>query len=395
VNRVEVFLGAIRVGEIERFDDQFGPHVFRFDRDYLKLARRPVLGQLFEDRLPRDIETDGLTPWFEHLLPPSGSPLRRAIARAAMLDDEDGLGLLAWLGDELPGAVRVQPPPNAAPYRRSESRQLSLPTGPFRMSLAGNQWKLSLRRAEDDNFVLPLQGAGEWIAKFHGSDFPQLARVEHATMTWAARAGLPVPRHQLVSCDDIAELPVEVPRGDGFAFVIERFDWRPTGRVHVEDFGQIFDRPPGQTQYAESYESIGIFLAIEAPTDVDSFIERVVFMVLSGNSDAHLKNWAVTYPDQTSLRLAPCYDLVSTVVYPRLQKRLALKLNGQSDLRFEDVTGEALVTLAVRLGRAEAAARVAVTAMATRVRDALKDVESLFSAAELAAVRKNLEAVAL
>ena len=122
MNRVDVLLGSLRVGEIERFADQFGPHVFRFDADYLRLADRPVLGQLFEDRVPRDIETDSLTPWFEHLLPPSGSPLRRAVARAAGLDDEDALGILAWLGDELCGAVRVRAQAGAASYRRGPTQ---------------------------------------------------------------------------------------------------------------------------------------------------------------------------------------------------------------------------------------------------------------------------------
>jgi serine/threonine-protein kinase HipA len=384
------------VGEIERFGDQFGPHVFRFDPTYLRLAARPILGQLFEDRIPRDIETDGLTPWFEHLLPPSRSPLRRAIARAAGLDDEDGLALLAWLGEELPGAVRVRAPGTSAAYRRGPVQlELDAPPGPFRLSLAGNQWKLSLARSTDDHFVLPLTGKGEWIAKFHGSEFPDLARVEHATMAWAARSGLPVPRNELVPCGSIADLPNEVPRGNGLAFVIERFDWLPQGRIHVEDFGQIFDKPPGEPQYAESYEAIGTFVKTECPVDLVSFLERVVFMVLSGNSDAHLKNWAVSYGDGRTPRLAPCYDLVSTVVYPRIRRKLALKLNQRADLQFEAVTLASFDAL-VRLTSVDpGSARSQIETFATRVREAFNEIRSLFSTEEQSTIEKHLASVKL
>jgi serine/threonine-protein kinase HipA len=44
-------------------------------------------------------------------------------------------------------------------------------------------------------------------------------------------------------------------------------------------------------------------------------MRRLAFMVLSGNADAHLKNWSLLYPDGVRPRLAPVYDLVSTVMY--------------------------------------------------------------------------------
>jgi len=395
VNQVEVFLDTVKVGEIERFGDQFERHVFRFDADWLRLVQRPVLGQLFEDRLPRPIETDGLTPWFEHLLPPSGSPLRRAIARDAQVDDEDGLALLAWLGEELPGAVRVRAKTSVVPYRRGPV-QLPLPESlsPFRMSLAGNQWKLSLRSV-NDNFVIPLTGSGEWIAKFHGSEFPHLAGVEFATMTWASQSGLAVPRIKLVPCDDIAELPPELPRGDGYAFVIERFDWLPTGRVHVEDFGQIFDKPPGQPQFSESYEALAAFFSSESPADLDSLIDRLAFMVLSGNADAHLKNWVVSYPDRRHLRLAPCFDLVSTIVYPRLGRTLALKLNRSADVGFDQVTLASFDHVAALTGRSNTEVRHRVEALAAKARAAWKDIKPLLLASHQAALERHLSAVQL
>jgi serine/threonine-protein kinase HipA len=49
--------------------------------------------------------------------------------------------------------------------------------------------------------------------------------------------------------------------------------------------------------------------------DIAEFIRRVVFTTLIGNADMHLKNWSLIYPDRRRARLAPAYDLVSTIAY--------------------------------------------------------------------------------
>jgi serine/threonine-protein kinase HipA len=58
------------------------------------------------------------------------------------------------------------------------------------------------------------------------------------------------------------------------------------------------------------------------------FIRMQIFHYLVGNADAHGKNYALLYgsdePD-----LAPIYDVVCTAVYPRLSKRLAMKIGGR------------------------------------------------------------------
>ena len=45
------------------------------------------------------------------------------------------------------------------------------------------------------------------------------------------------------------------------------------------------------------------------------FLRRLVFGVLIGNADMHLKNWSLIYPDRRSAALAPAYDFVSTIAY--------------------------------------------------------------------------------
>ena len=56
-------------------------------------------------------------------------------------------------------------------------------------------------------------------------------------------------------------------------------------------------------------------------------MRRLVFNVLIGNGDAHLKNWSLIYPDGRTTKLAPAYDLVGTVAYMP-DEHLALSIAG-------------------------------------------------------------------
>ncbi len=55
----------------------------------------------------------------------------------------------------------------------------------------------------------------------------------------------------------------------------------------------------------------------------------MLFNFAIGNEDAHLKNWSLIYPDRKNPRLAPLYDVVSTVVLPGFTRESALKLGGK------------------------------------------------------------------
>ena len=186
------------------------------------------------------------------------------------------------------------------------------------LSLAGVQLKFSAVREPGDRFTLPFQGRnGDWILKFGSAQFPKLPENEFATMQWASRSGLDVPRHELVPVRSIAGLdPRFFDLGEN-VFVIERYDRLPDGaRIHQEDFAQVRGILPEHKYAGASYEGLARFVGdLCGHDDLLEFIRRVVFNILCGNSDAHLKNWSLIYPDGRTARLAPAYDMVFVRYY--------------------------------------------------------------------------------
>jgi len=101
------------------------------------------------------------------------------------------------------------------------------------------------------------------------------------------------------------------------ALAVERFDRLPgRRRVHMEDFAQVFALYPlGQVQN-RSYANIASTLWAETGQETTyEFAKRVVFSVVMGNADMHLKNWSLLYPEGRTPVWSPAYDLVSIVPY--------------------------------------------------------------------------------
>lgn len=329
----------VEVGVLEVFDEHF--HRFTFFPAYasLPIEDRPVLGQIFEDRMPSAIDVAGPMCWFSHLLPQGVMRIWRSKLLGLEVDDE--FELLAYLGNDMPGAVMLTPGPSPVDRRiiTSDARMPNGADARFKFSLAGAQWKLSAQSGGRGLTTRASADGLSFIAKFDAPDFPNLPRCEFATMNWAKHSGIEVPNFDLKSINDFDELPDALPTGSGDVFVIERFDRSNKGRIHIEDFGQILDRPPGQRQYQGAYEDIAKVIAWVCPGDKARLVNLLVFNVLCGNGDAHLKNFSLLYPDRRNARLTPAYDLVSTVCfYPTNKENLALFLGGTQVFRQIDKT---------------------------------------------------------
>ena len=335
-----VFLGAQRVGRLVPPDGAGGRVSFSFDEEYLDLERRPTLSRSFEDLDPEAdrsfvSETNMLPSFFANALPEGAleKVLKARLRHSPLVDYE----MLLRLGADLPGNVRVVREdwawsPEAEPDEGATS-QLQDETDPLRFSLAGVQLKASVL-AEAERVTPPLVGeAGNWIAKFPSTAFRDLPENELTLLRWARLAGLDVPDHRLVEVDAIQNLPAEFPRG-GRALLVHRYDRAAgAGRIHQEDFAQVFGVEPPDKYISDdlpagaNHAGLGALVRhLCGESDFREYVRRLAFVVLSGNADAHLKNWSLVYPDGIHARLSPLYDVVSTVAYPSIGAALALGL---------------------------------------------------------------------
>ncbi|WP_225412487.1 type II toxin-antitoxin system HipA family toxin [Stigmatella hybrida] len=321
---LDVFLDNLLVGRILR-EEETSIASFLIDEAYAENSGRPVLGQQFEERRHhrffRQAAHPGQLPTFFANLLPEGA-LDELIQ--AQLGTEDATAKLAFLGEDLPGAVRVRrsgtafaPPPETQTFDEPRSEG---PSGPpeLRFSLAGVQLKFSAVRSGDSRFTLPFSGqGGRWILKFGSAVYPELPENEHFTMQWAARCGLAVPPHQLVPVSTIDSLDPRFASLGENVFAIERYDRQTNGaRIHQEDFAQIRGVPPDLKYQGASLEQLARLVGdLCGPSDLDEFLRRVLFLLISGNTDGHLKNWSLVYPDGRRARLSPAYDFVCVRQY--------------------------------------------------------------------------------
>lgn len=323
---VEIWLSGAPIGLLRRARE--GLTAFILHEPWVLGGQHPRLGLGFlRDASPRRAGT-GLPEWFENLLPEPGSHLRARLAAEFKLREHDSLGLLINLGLDLPGAVelrslngeRDEPEELTAPITRARARDEDR----FRFSLAGMQLKFSMS-ARGQRFSLAASaGDRGWIVKLPDDAHPLLPKVEDATMAWARACGHDVPTHRVVSVSQLDGLTPEWLNEGGEAFAIERFDRRDDGtRVHHEDFCQALELLPIH-KYGDSgprpTSHDGIMRLVYDAAGEEQAREharRVGFVIASGNTDAHLKNWSFEWGAASRPHLSPCYDQVCTIAWRR------------------------------------------------------------------------------
>jgi serine/threonine-protein kinase HipA len=330
-----VRLHGRRIGVITRLAGD--RYLFAFDEAYAADSNRPTLslsfkgssGGLITSVRPYNVR---LPPFFSNLLPEGH--LREYLAARAGVKPGREFFLLAILGADLPGAITVTPIGDAGADHHDESRPVHDDRSPLRFSLAGIQLKFSAVMEASGGLTIPAGGiGGSWIVKLPSARFEGVPENEFVMMELARQIGIPVPRLKLVPVSEIESLPRDAGKTEGRALAVERFDRKPDGgRVHMEDFAQVFGVYADDKYEKRSYANIAEVLSAETGEEgVMDFVRRLVFSVLIGNADMHLKNWSLLYLDGRKPTLAPAYDYVSTVPYvPKDQ--LALGFGGSKQL---------------------------------------------------------------
>ncbi|APU16358.1 MULTISPECIES: type II toxin-antitoxin system HipA family toxin [Actinoalloteichus] len=313
-----VWLHDQRVGTLF----QRGDHTrFVLQEAYREDPDRAVLGLDFEQDLTRRHAAHlRLPPWFSNLLPEGR--LRQWIAVDRRVSADREMELLAQVGHDLPGAVRVladDEPPDLSEWDKAAQQARSpVTTHPaWRFSLAGVGLKFSML-AQGERFTLPAFGeGGDWIVKLPDAHHSQVPSNEYTMMTLAAAVGIDVPDRRLVHREELTGLPPGTwPGREEWAFAVRRFDRDENRRpVHIEDLAQVRGFYPDD-KYHGAYETVAALIYRRRdPAALREFVRRLTFCILISNGDAHLKNWSLIYPDRRVPTLSPAYDLVATAPY--------------------------------------------------------------------------------
>ncbi|MDQ2680546.1 MAG: HipA domain-containing protein [Candidatus Eremiobacteraeota bacterium] len=348
--------------------------VFIHDEQFGKQRRPPILSQSLLDNQGKLLDLaadDDLVAYFANLIPEEG-PLRRYLAARQDVSERDDFALLAVLGDNLPGAVKATLTDPPLTQSIDSSAQKAKRDPHWRFSLAGVQMKFSATRSHATWRLESPEHDGEWIVKLPTRDRPGIIEQEYAIMTLAKHCGLNVPDVELVDLTRVSDLDERFLSSGSTAFAIRRFDRTETGRVHQEDFCQIFNRGPrlkyGEDAQISAERVLQVVLELCGSGDAHEWLKRLAFSIAVGNGDAHLKNHALIYPDGVTPRLSPMYDVVCTLAYPQYQQSMALSLAGA--YRFRDISRERLQQFASGAGVSQRILHRAFSEMAERLDEA-------------------------
>jgi serine/threonine-protein kinase HipA len=343
-------------------------------------AGAPLLSLLLpvgEERFPNSV----VRSFLDGLLPEGDA--RRAIAEDLSLRADDTFNLARALGRDCAGAPVIQPdaedpPPQpttltAEPLGEDDLARLvdNLRTAPLgvdqrvRISLAGVQEKLLLTRLPDGTWGRPVDGTpSTHILKPEIRGYPHTVENEAFCMR--------VAKHLDLAVADVATTTV----GGRRLIVVSRYDRivAPSGaveRIHQEDFCQATGTLP-VNKYEEdggpSLRKIAGILSETDPDSLDSLLRAATLNLAIGNGDTHAKNFSLLHDRAGTVRLAPLYDLLSTLVYG--DDRLAMYIDNVH--RTNRVTFDRLLNEAASWGLSRTKAAEIVVDLLTRLPDAVE-----------------------
>lgn len=402
---------SINQMEVGTLQEVAGLWSFQYGAGWLDNPR----GFALSPHLPLTAETllDGASKrpvqwYFDNLLPEEGQ--RILLAGDANMEAADAFGLLAWYGAESAGAVTLLPP-DAAPQKVEplrplpddalEARIRQLPKAPLtheaikRMSLAGAQHKLAVVLQDDALFEPAGATPSTHILKpdHPDEDYPHSVINEWFVMRLAKRLGLDVP--------EVHRRYVPSP-----VYLIDRFDRVPADqgwqRRHVIDACQLLGLDRSFKYSQGSMESLAALAnACRSPAVARArLFGWLVFNVLVGNSDAHLKNLSFLVSHE-GVQLAPFYDLLSVATYDSAafdkkgwptQTRLAWPILGVR--HFSDINRGLLLEAGASLNLAKGTAQRLLENLRSR---AVQEAEALYAKveaenAQIASARPELSA---
>lgn len=151
-------------------------------------------------------------------------------------------------------------------------------------------------------------------------------------------------------------------------------------RLHQEDFAQALGIAAAN-KYEKNNEGYMKKLfdvlrthSADPMTDSLKLWDICVFNYLIGNTDNHIKNLSLLYSeDLRSVRLAPAYDIVSTMIYTSSTEKMAIGINGISNIK--EITRASFEKAATEVGIGPKIAMKRFDAMVNGFADAINSAK--------------------
>lgn len=339
---LNVFLHDKFVGKLSYEQGKLG---FTYDENYLLVPNAkaisismPLSNKHFEHHI--------VSAFFSGLLPDEG--VRYRLAKYLHLSEKNIFGLLEAIGGECAGAISVYAA-NKKPENNKQNDYLilnedeaqevlaSLEVRPFlvgqddiRISGAGAQNKLMIAFSGEKIAIPKEHTPSTHIIKPAIKGFDETVFNEFFCMRLAKKIGLSTP--------DVSILKIR----DGSYYVVERYDRTfkdfQVTRLHQEDFCQILNVAPeikyeheGGPNLEDCFSILDLRIKQGQMAGINKLklLQLVIFNYFIGNGDAHAKNFSLLYRE-TFCELAPCYDLLSTLVYSEKNKaKMAMKIGNE------------------------------------------------------------------
>lgn len=380
IDALPVRLYDTRIGTLER--TARGGVVLRWSRE--AIDRWGENSRVLSAGLRVGVADEHASEAFFGGLLPEGEHIAR-LAREVKVDRGDVVGLLAEVGADLAGALRV----GHLEAQQRDPEKLDIDAvgalldrasgfliGGGGSALPGFQRKLTLTRRDGSwwrgNGVIP----STHILKPVAAEYAASIESENFVLQVARQAGLLAFE---TWTETIAGRPV---------LVVERYDRIVDGdtvrRIHQEDAAQALRLPWGGNDKFEQNNPSATLRGIAGLLDTGRtvfetpYADRLrlaryaAFTVAVGNTDAHAKNFSLLHDDRGRITLAPIYDAASLALAYDATDALALRINGVT--RLPDVTADDLVAEATSWGVPGGEARTAIDETLAAIVEATREV---------------------
>lgn len=331
---LSVRLNGIEVGTLSLINGKM-EFLYKESCEYPISLSLPLSKEPYKEKICR--------AYFGGLLPENPN-MRDLLAKKYKIGINNDFKLLEAIGRDCAGAISFRhkdEPELEENFIKIKGRVLSndelkklieeLPYKPYmgnRISLAGAQEKTAVCVIDGKIAIPDTDIPTTHIIKTALPKYAQSIQNEYICMKTAQKIGIDVPY-------------VEIKNIDGLEFLlVERFDREfqngKLKRILQEDFAQSLGVQSRDKYDVTFKDCLWVLNQTTTPARIKlEFVKRVVFNYLIGNTDAHAKNFSISFYAPNDIDLTPAYDLLCSSVYD-CDQRIAMKI-GKAKF-YKDVT---------------------------------------------------------